>query len=101
MTFLSILLDVMIIEKRNIISLNTDKSIWDHFYTVAPLVVIGTKEGDGFDLAPKHMATLKKRHTDSLKGTTEKVSFARTQVMCCTCGFHRTIVAFSKLSDSS
>lgn len=24
---------------------------------VAPLVVIGTREGDGFDLAPKHMAT--------------------------------------------
>ncbi len=39
------------------ISLNVKESIWEHFYTVAPLVVIGTKEAQGFDLAPKHMAT--------------------------------------------
>lgn len=39
------------------ISLNVKASIWEHFHTVAPLVVIGTKEGDGFNLAPKHMAT--------------------------------------------
>jgi len=38
-------------------SLDTDHPIWDHFYTVAPLVIIGTKEGDGYDLAPKHMVT--------------------------------------------
>lgn len=31
-------------------------SWWDRFYMVAPLVVIGTKEGEGYDLAPKHMA---------------------------------------------
>jgi len=31
-------------------------SIWSRVFTVAPLVVVGTKEGDGFDLAPKHMA---------------------------------------------
>jgi flavin reductase (DIM6/NTAB) family NADH-FMN oxidoreductase RutF len=31
--------------------------LWEHFYTVAPLVVIGTKEDEGFDLAPKHMVT--------------------------------------------
>ena len=42
---------------KDFISLNVKESIWEHFYTVAPLVVIGTKENHGFDLAPKHMAT--------------------------------------------
>lgn len=42
---------------KDFISLDVKESIWDHFYTVAPLVVIGSKEGKGFDLAPKHMAT--------------------------------------------
>lgn len=42
---------------KDFISLNVKESIWEHFYTVAPLVVIGSKEDDGFDLAPKHMAT--------------------------------------------
>ncbi len=39
------------------ISLDTNKKIWSHFYTVAPLVVIGTKENEEYDLAPKHMVT--------------------------------------------
>ncbi len=39
------------------VSLDTSTSIWPHFFTVAPLVVIGTKEGEGYDLAPKHMVT--------------------------------------------
>jgi flavin reductase (DIM6/NTAB) family NADH-FMN oxidoreductase RutF len=43
--------------KQSFIELDVDRNLWEHFYTVAPLVVIGTKEGDGFDLAPKHMAT--------------------------------------------
>jgi flavin reductase (DIM6/NTAB) family NADH-FMN oxidoreductase RutF len=31
--------------------------IWERFFTLAPLVVIGSKEGEGnYDLAPKHMA---------------------------------------------
>ncbi len=38
------------------LKLDTSTPIWDHFFTVAPLVVIGSKEGDGYDLAPKHMA---------------------------------------------
>ena len=42
---------------KDFISLNVKESIWEHFYTVAPLVVIGSKEEQGFDLAPKHMAT--------------------------------------------
>lgn len=42
---------------NNFISLDVKESIWEHFYTVAPLVVIGSKEESGFDLAPKHMVT--------------------------------------------
>jgi flavin reductase (DIM6/NTAB) family NADH-FMN oxidoreductase RutF len=39
------------------IKLDTAHPIWDRFYLVAPLVVVGTREPDGsFDLAPKHMA---------------------------------------------
>ena len=41
----------------NFISLNVKDTIWDHFYTVAPLVVIGTKEKNVYDLSPKHMVT--------------------------------------------
>lgn len=37
--------------------LTTTSPIWDHFFTVAPLIIVGTKEGGGYDLAPKHMAT--------------------------------------------
>ena len=33
-----------------------DKPIWNRFFTVAPLVIVGTVEDDGYDLAPKHMA---------------------------------------------
>jgi flavin reductase (DIM6/NTAB) family NADH-FMN oxidoreductase RutF len=40
------------------VRLDVDSPIWDRFYTVAPLVVIGTREPDGADdLAPKHMVT--------------------------------------------
>ncbi|MBE9102991.1 flavin reductase family protein [Vacuolonema iberomarrocanum] len=40
-----------------LISLDLNPSIWERFFTVAPLVVIGTQEPDGsYDLAPKHMA---------------------------------------------
>ncbi|NNF22822.1 MAG: flavin reductase [Saprospiraceae bacterium] len=40
-----------------LVKLDTGLPIWDHFFTVAPLVIIGTKEGNGYDLAPKHMVT--------------------------------------------
>ena len=33
-----------------------DSPIWSRFFTIAPLVIVGTREGDGHDLAPKHMA---------------------------------------------
>jgi len=40
-----------------IVPLATDSPIWDRFFTVAPLVIVGTLEPDGTqDLAPKHMA---------------------------------------------
>lgn len=41
----------------DLVSLDTGHPIWDRFFTVSPLVVVGTREGDGHDLAPKHMAT--------------------------------------------
>ena len=45
-------------ERKKLVALETDQPIWDRFFTVAPLVVIGSRESTGdFDLAPKHMAT--------------------------------------------
>ena len=44
-------------KEEKLITLDTKLPIWNQFYTVAPLVVIGTKEGESYDLAPKHMAT--------------------------------------------
>lgn len=41
----------------NLVKIDTGFPIWDQFFTVAPLVIIGTKEGDKYDLAPKHMVT--------------------------------------------
>lgn len=41
----------------NFISLDSALSIWERVFTVAPLVVIGSKGSGGQDLAPKHMAT--------------------------------------------
>lgn len=39
------------------VALDTDSPIWSRFFTVAPLVLVGTREPDGsYDLAPKHMA---------------------------------------------
>lgn len=40
------------------IALDTTQPVWDRCFTVAPLVLIGTKDPDGrLDLAPKHMVT--------------------------------------------
>jgi flavin reductase (DIM6/NTAB) family NADH-FMN oxidoreductase RutF len=42
---------------EDLVSLRIDRPIWERFFTVAPLVVVGSREEDGsFDLAPKHMA---------------------------------------------
>ncbi|MGE0826249.1 MAG: flavin reductase [Candidatus Binatia bacterium] len=42
---------------EHIRTLDVDLPIWERFFTVAPLVLIGTKEADGYDLAPKHMVS--------------------------------------------
>ncbi|MCA8994110.1 MAG: flavin reductase, partial [Planctomycetaceae bacterium] len=43
-------------ESPKLVTLDVDFPLWDRFFMVAPLVVIGSKEPDGsFDLAPKHM----------------------------------------------
>lgn len=40
----------------DLVTLDASRRLWDRFFMVAPLVVIGTREPDGqFDLAPKHM----------------------------------------------
>jgi flavin reductase (DIM6/NTAB) family NADH-FMN oxidoreductase RutF len=39
-----------------LIPLATDRPIWDRFFSVFPLVIVGSKEGDRYNLAPKHMA---------------------------------------------
>lgn len=41
----------------NLVELDVSQPIWERFFWVAPLVLIGTIEADGsHDLAPKHMA---------------------------------------------
>jgi flavin reductase (DIM6/NTAB) family NADH-FMN oxidoreductase RutF len=39
-----------------LIPLDTDRPIWDRFFGVFPLVLVGSKEGDRYNLAPKHLA---------------------------------------------
>lgn len=44
--------------RSKVVPIDTTVPVWDQFFTVAPLVVIGTKDADGaLDLAPKHMVT--------------------------------------------
>ena len=42
---------------KHIRTITTDLPIWDRFFTIAPLVLIGTKENEEYDFAPKHMVT--------------------------------------------
>lgn len=45
-------------ESRALVELDISEPVWDRFFTVAPLVLVGTVDADGsFDLAPKHMVT--------------------------------------------
>lgn len=40
-----------------LVRLDTDRPIWDRVFSVAPLVIVGSKEEGGlFNLAPKHLA---------------------------------------------
>jgi flavin reductase (DIM6/NTAB) family NADH-FMN oxidoreductase RutF len=44
-------------DTSELIPLSTDRPVWDRFFGVFPLVIVGSKEEDGrFDLAPKHLA---------------------------------------------
>lgn len=44
--------------RGNLIALSLEKPIWERVFTVAPLIVVGTREADGrYNLAPKHLAT--------------------------------------------
>jgi len=43
---------------RRIVSLDLARPVWERCFTVAPLVLVGTREeGGAADLAPKHMVT--------------------------------------------
>ena len=42
----------------NVVAVDTTVPVWEQFFTVAPLVLVGTRDADGsLDLAPKHMVT--------------------------------------------
>jgi flavin reductase (DIM6/NTAB) family NADH-FMN oxidoreductase RutF len=43
-------------EANHLIPLATDRPIWDRFFGVFPLVIVGSKEDDHYNLAPKHLA---------------------------------------------
>jgi flavin reductase (DIM6/NTAB) family NADH-FMN oxidoreductase RutF len=43
-------------ETDGLIELTPGRGPWERVFMVAPLVLIGTKEGEGWDFAPKHMA---------------------------------------------
>lgn len=44
------------IKAEKLVSLDPIEPVWSRFFMVSPLVVVGTREKDGYDLAPKHMA---------------------------------------------
>ena len=37
-------------------TIDIGRGLWSRVFRVSPLVVVGTREGDGYDLAPKHLA---------------------------------------------
>ena len=42
----------------HVVQLDTTVPVWEQFFTVAPLVLVGTRDEDGsLDMAPKHMVT--------------------------------------------
>jgi len=40
----------------DLVPLRIGEGLWERVFTVAPLVLVGTREGGGYDFAPKHMA---------------------------------------------
>ncbi len=47
---------VVAVSSERLVLLPTGSALWGRVFTLAPLVLVGTKEGEGYDLAPKHMA---------------------------------------------
>ena len=46
------------IASSRLVDIDTSEPVWERFFTVAPLVLIGTTDPDGSpDFAPKHMVT--------------------------------------------
>ena len=44
-------------EEQRSVRVPTDSPVWSNFFTVAPLVLVATRQVDGgYDIAPKHMA---------------------------------------------
>ena len=49
---------------RNIVEIDTSVPVWEQFFTVAPLVLIGTCDEDGsLDLAPGHFAEISRSNS--------------------------------------
>jgi flavin reductase (DIM6/NTAB) family NADH-FMN oxidoreductase RutF len=45
------------VRESKLVELDVSQPVWDRFFWVAPLVLVGTREADGsHDIAPKHMA---------------------------------------------
>lgn len=44
-------------EEEGLVEMDLRFPIWDRVFVPAPLAVVGTREGDGYDLAPKHLVT--------------------------------------------
>ena len=42
--------------RDGLVELAVGPELWERAFTVAPLVLVGTKEGHGWDFAPKHLA---------------------------------------------
>jgi flavin reductase (DIM6/NTAB) family NADH-FMN oxidoreductase RutF len=42
--------------REGFVELPVGPELWTRIFAVAPLVLVGTKEGEGYDFAPKHMA---------------------------------------------
>ena len=42
--------------QEGLVQISTETPIWERFFTVAPLVLVATKEGGHHDVAPKHLA---------------------------------------------
>jgi flavin reductase (DIM6/NTAB) family NADH-FMN oxidoreductase RutF len=40
----------------DLVELPIGPELWERVFSVAPLVLVGTTEGDGWDVAPKHLA---------------------------------------------